>query len=84
MLKDNYPNPFNPMTNIKFSLKEDQYVKINIFNIKGQLVNKLVNEKRSAGVHTVHWNAETAASGVYLYQLQVGARSITQKMVLRK
>ena len=84
ILYPNYPNPFNPVTNIKFSLPEDQFVKINIFNMKGQLVNKLVNEKRPAGVHTVHWNAETAASGVYLYQLQVGDRSITQKMVLMK
>ena len=52
--------------------------------MKGQLVNTLVNEKRPAGVHTIHWNAENVASGVYLYQLQVGDRSITQKMVLMK
>ena len=83
-LSANYPNPFNPVTNIRFSLPEDQFVKMNIFNMKGQLVNTLVNEKRPAGVHTIHWNAGNAASGVYLYQLQVGNRSITQKMVLMK
>ena len=84
ILYPNYPNPFNPVTNIRFSLPEDQFVKMNIFNMKGQLVNTLVNEKRPAGVHTIHWNARNAASGVYLYQLQVGNRSITQKMVLMK
>lgn len=83
-LYPNYPNPFNPMTNISFSLPKDQNVQLNIFNMKGQLVNTLVNEKRPAGKHTIHWNAGNSASGVYLYQLQVGDRSFTHKMILLK
>ena len=84
VLYPNYPNPFNPETNIRFSLPEDQIVNLNIYNMTGQLVESLVNERRSAGVHSVHWNASGVASGVYLYQLQVGGRSITQKMILMK
>ena len=83
-LYPNYPNPFNPVTNISFSLPKDQNVKLNIFNMNGQLVNTLINEKRSAGKHTIHWNAGNSASGVYLYQLQVGDRSFTHKMILLK
>ncbi len=52
--------------------------------MNGQLVNTLINEKRSAGKHTIHWNAGNSASGVYLYQLQVGDRSFTHKMILLK
>ena len=83
-LYPNYPNPFNPVTNISFSLPKDQNVKLNIFNMNGQLVNTLINEERSAGKHTIHWNAGNSASGVYLYQLQVGDRSFTHKMILLK
>ena len=50
----------------------------------GQLVTNLVNERRASGNHNVHWNASGAASGVYLYQLQVEGNSTTQKMVLMK
>ena len=84
VLYPNYPNPFNPETNIRFSLPEDQIVTLNIYNMTGQLVESLVNERRSAGVHSVHWNASGVASGVYLYQLQVGGRFLTQKMILMK
>ena len=84
VLYPNYPNPFNPETNIRFSLPEDQIVNLNIYNMTGQLVESLLNERRSAGIHSVHWNASGVASGVYLYQLQVGGRSITQKMILMK
>jgi len=84
VLYPNYPNPFNPETNIRFSLPEDQVVSLNIYNMTGQLVKNLVNERRSAGMHSVHWNASGVASGVYLYQLQVEGQFITQKMILMK
>ena len=84
VLYPNYPNPFNPETNIRFSLPEDQIVSLNIYNMTGQLVKNLVNERRSAGIHSVHWNASGVASGVYLYQLQVEGQFITQKMILMK
>jgi len=83
-LYPNYPNPFNPVTNIKFSLTNDQFVNLSVYNMKGQLVANLVNERKASGNHSVHWNASGVASGVYLYQLQVEGNSITQKMVLMK
>lgn len=83
-LYPNYPNPFNPVTNISFSLANDQFVNLSVYNMAGQLVTNLVNERRASGNHNVHWNASGAASGVYLYQLQVEGNSITQKMVLMK
>tara|TARA_S200000501_G_C20860344_1_gene759484 strand:+ start:1254 stop:3725 length:2472 start_codon:yes stop_codon:yes gene_type:complete len=83
-LYPNYPNPFNPVTNINFSLTNDQFVNLSIYNMKGQLVANLVNERKVSGNHSVHWNASGVASGVYLYQLQADGKSITHKMVLMK
>ena len=83
-LYPNYPNPFNPVTSIKFSLPEDQIVSLKIYNIAGQVIQTLVDGKYIAGTHAVQWNASTSASGVYFYRLQAGDRSITQKMILVK
>jgi hypothetical protein len=84
VLFPNFPNPFNPSTMIQFSLPKDQIVSLNIYNINGQLVESLVNQKLKAGMHQVDWNASGFASGMYIYQLQSSERSITQKMVLMK
>lgn len=88
-LEQNYPNPFNLETKISFSLKQDAFVSLKIYNIKGQLVKTLVQEKKPAGFHTLSWNAtnqngETVASGVYLYRLNVGEESFSKKMSLIK
>lgn len=88
-LDQNYPNPFNLETKISFSLTEDAQVSLRIYNIRGQLVRTLVQERRPAGFHTVSWNGtnqngETVASGVYLYRLNVGEKSFSKKMSLLK
>jgi len=68
-LSQNYPNPFNPSTTIQFGLPNASYVTLKIFNILGQEVASLINEKREAGQHSVQWNAHSLASGVYFYRL---------------
>ncbi len=88
-LSQNYPNPFNPSTIIDFSLPERSFVTIEIYNLLGQSVTKLVQENLSAGNHSVTWNGlqndgKTAPSGVYFYKLLTGNKEITKKMLLLK
>jgi hypothetical protein len=88
-LQGNYPNPFNPVTNISFSLKENSPVTIDIYNVKGQLVKQLVNEAMQAGNHTVVWNGKdqnnkSVSSGVYFYRMQSKNYAGTKKMLLMK
>jgi trimeric autotransporter adhesin len=83
-LHQNYPNPFNPSTNIRFELPESVPVKLEVFTITGQRVAVLVNETRSAGHHTVSFDASLQTSGMYIYRLQAGAYSATGKMMLLK
>jgi hypothetical protein len=75
-LLQNYPNPFNPNTNIKYSLKETGKVQIDIINIQGQIIKRLLNEEKSPGVYNAVWNGRTdkgypAASGIYICRLLV-------------
>jgi hypothetical protein len=83
-LKQNYPNPFNPSTTISYQLPVTNYVNLSIYNLLGQRVTTLVNEKLNAGSHTASWNAAGFASGVYLYRLQAGTYSETKKLILLK
>jgi len=88
-LHPNYPNPFNPTTNISFALPIDSKVSLKIYNVAGQLVRTLVNETMVAGTHTVTWdginsNGEKVASGIYFYKLNAGDYSKTMKMVMTK
>ncbi len=85
----NYPNPFNPDTTIKFSLAEADHVKIDIFNMRGQVVRNLVYEHKTAGTHHVTWNGrdnhgEEVTSGIYFYRLTTTGTSETRKMMLLK
>jgi len=84
VLHQNYPNPFNPSTNIRFELPESVPVKLEVFTITGQRVAELVNETRSAGHHTVTFDASLHTSGMYIYRLQAGNFSSTGKMMLLK
>jgi len=75
-LFQNYPNPFNPKTNIKYSLKENGQVQIDIINVQGQTIKRLVNEEKSSGIYNVVWDGQTdkgfsAASGIYICRLLV-------------
>ncbi|MCX6163359.1 MAG: T9SS type A sorting domain-containing protein, partial [Ignavibacteriae bacterium] len=69
-LYNNYPNPFNPETNIKFDISKNSFTKLIIYNILGKEVTTLVNEYLSAGSYTVKWNANNKVpSGVYFYKI---------------
>ncbi len=88
-LKGNYPNPFNPSTTIRYSLKESGKVKIEIYNLKGQLVKTLINQTMPKGEHQINWNAKDdrgnkVSSGIYLYKMKVGNYNSTNKMMLMK
>jgi hypothetical protein len=76
-LYQNYPNPFNPATKIGYRLKEDGYVKLYVYNIKGEIVDILVNEYQEGGYYEVEFNTEgfsQLASGFYIYQIMVRSR----------
>ncbi len=83
-LEQNYPNPFNPATNISFTLAQTEHVQLHVYNIQGQRVATLVNGQRGSGIHNVTFNAESLASGLYMYRLQTGSTLITKKMMLVK
>ena len=86
----NYPNPFNPSTNISFNIKEDTDVEITIYNMKGQKVKTLVDEKFEQGQHKVEWNGTDSASksvgsGVYFYKVDYNGRTqAVKKCVMLK
>ncbi len=77
-------NPFNPVTNIKFSLPQGEKVKINIYNSLGEKVLSLVDNEYEAGVYKVELNASGFSSGIYFYSITAGNFSQTKKMVLIK
>jgi hypothetical protein len=85
-LHQNYPNPFNPNTNIRFDLREAGHVTLAIYNILGQNVATLVDQRFNAGSHQVTFDAATAglASGVYFYRIEAGQFTDMKKMVLMK
>ncbi|MBN2571997.1 MAG: T9SS type A sorting domain-containing protein, partial [Ignavibacteriales bacterium] len=83
-LYQNYPNPFNPTTTISFSLSEDIFVSLKIFDILGREVETLLSDKFSAGTYSEQWNATNLPSGIYLYQINAGNFTETRKLVLIK
>ena len=83
-LADNYPNPFNPMTVIEYSIAEPAHVELIIYNTLGQKVKTLVNENRTAGVHRATFDATNLASGVYYYQISSDKFNQVKKMLLLK
>jgi photosystem II stability/assembly factor-like uncharacterized protein len=84
-LYQNFPNPFNPTTKIKYDLPKNVNVTIKVYDIIGREVVTLVsNEFKKAGSYEVNWNASNYASGVYIYRIQGGDYVSTKKMVLIK
>jgi len=83
-LLQNYPNPFNPTTTISFSLANNGFVNLTVFNITGEKVASLVNREYQTGNYTVEFNANDLPSGIYLYRLSAGNFVSTKKMILMK
>ena len=83
-LNQNYPNPFNPTTQITFTMPESGSARLDVYNMMGQLVSTVVDQNLNAGTHTVTFDANSLASGVYLYRLQAGSAVLTRKMTLVK
>lgn len=83
-LNQNYPNPFNPATQIEYVLDESGHVNLEVFNMMGQRVATLVNENKNAGSHTVTFDANNLASGMYLYRLVTDNAVLTRRMTLLK
>ncbi len=83
-LEQNFPNPFNPSTTIKYQVIENGLVTLRIFDMLGREVTTLVNENITPGSYSVNFNASGLTSGVYIYQLRAGNYVSTHKMVLLK
>jgi len=94
-LAQNYPNPFNPSTTIHYEIPEPRQtgneipVRLNIYNLRGQLVRTLVDENKGSGAYEVEWDGtddrgETVSSGVFLYRITVGDHVSTRKMTIIK
>ncbi len=83
-LGQNFPNPFNPTTQISYSVPRRSEVSLVVYNILGQRVRILVDDVKEAGEHVVTWDAGEFASGMYFYRLNAGETKISRKMVLLK
>ncbi|MBD3170286.1 MAG: S8 family serine peptidase [candidate division Zixibacteria bacterium] len=83
-LSDNYPNPFNSSTAINFSLPNESYVKLDVYNLQGQKIETLVDGQLNGGNHTINWDAGKYSTGVYFYKLDAGDFSQTKRMTLLK
>jgi hypothetical protein len=88
-LQNNFPNPFNPLTTIRYDLPEYGFVNVTIYNVMGELVKDLVNSQQNAGYQSIQWDAtnnkgQPVSAGLYLYTIQAGEFRQNKKMVLLK
>ena len=86
-LSQSYPNPFNPITEIRFQLPKDMNVEVNIYNSLGQKIRTLVNQNCNAGYHSFFWDAKDdygnlVLSGIYFYKMHAGRFNETKKMTV--
>lgn len=89
ILNQNYPNPVNNNTEIKYTLKESGYCTLNIYNIEGKLVNTIVNKKQKSGSYTIEWNCRNTKgnklpAGIYYYRLSLDHYTITKSLILTR
>jgi hypothetical protein len=88
-LMNAFPNPFNPMTTIPYSIKEAGTVRIDIYNIRGQLINSEIQSHNAAGYYRVTWNGKdmngnAVSSGIYYYRMSSGKFTSSKKVILMK
>ena len=83
-LFQNFPNPFNPSTEIRWQISESRFVRLNVYDILGRQVATLVNEKQPTGTHSVTWNAGNTPSGMYFVTMTVEDKQQTRKLLLIK
>jgi len=83
-LYQNYPNPFNPTTTIQFAVGGTQHVSLKVYDVLGNEVALLVDEEKSPGNYSVEFNAGKLSSGVYIYRLAAGSKTISNKMIVLK
>ncbi len=83
-LAQNYPNPFNSTTTINYTLPKSADVNISIYSLEGEHMETLINRNKSAGYHTIRWDAENLPSGVYLYRIRTGKFDKVKKCMLLK
>ena len=89
MVHTAYPNPFNPVTSLRYDLPQNEMINITIYDMMGRIVKTLVNGRQTAGFKSVQWNAtndrnEPVSAGLYLYTIQAGEFRQTKKMILLK
>lgn len=88
-LAQNYPNPFNPSTSIEYTLSATADVTLNVYDLRGNLVNTLVSDQKEAGAYSVSWNGMTSAgkqvaSGIYIYTMTANGVSVSKQMTFLK
>jgi hypothetical protein len=88
-LEQNYPNPFNLTTQIQYDIEQQVNVTIKVYNMLGQLITTLIDQKQSSGKYSIRWNGrdfqgKLVSSGIFFYQMKAGSFSQTRKMILVK
>jgi len=83
-LEQNFPNPFNPTTKIRYSLKDDCHVSLSVYDVLGNKVASLVNSYQNAGMYEIIFNGSNLSSGIYFYQLKAGEFTAIKKLVIIK
>ena len=81
-LFQNFPNPFNPVTSIKFTIIADGFAELKVYDILGKEVATLINKEIRAGSYTFNFNAQNLASGIYFYRLSTNNYNAVRKMIL--
>jgi len=81
---NNYPNPFNPETTFEYFLEQDEHTLIQIYNVKGRLIETIINKIQKAGKYSVIWNASEMSTGIYFYRIKTGTQTATGKCLLVK
>jgi len=83
-LNPNYPNPFNPTTVIHYSIPKTLFVELSVFDVLGQELTILVNERQPAGTYQIQFDGQNLPAGLYFYRLRAGEFCATKKMVIVK